>query len=90
MLCVDGREKRRQRDGELRGFCVKKTSDYNVFELEIQVILVDMWTTNIVLSAVSVINNRTSCVFFQIEDPITVICRERKSNMASEEFCTVV
>ena len=52
------------RDTErLRGCFVKKTSDYNVFELEIQVILVDMLTTKIVISAVLVVNNRTSCVF---------------------------
>ena len=53
------------RDTErLRGCFVKKTSDYNVFELEIQVILVDMLPTKIVLIVlVLVVNNRTSCVF---------------------------
>ena len=56
----------RQDDREterLRRCFIKKTTDYNVFELEIQVILVYMWTTKIVLSAVLVINNRTSFVF---------------------------
>ena len=69
-FCADCcRETKSQRDRETESVL---RSDYNVFELEIQVILVDMWTTKIVLSAVLVINilnNRTSCVF-QIEDPL--------------------